>query len=1176
MPNIRTLYRAFVGGEMSPEFQGRVDDPRYQAGAARVRNMVPMPHGPVRRRPGFERVNAAFKTSSGTNNGARMLSFRFNDDQAYAIEVGYESLRTGYMRFYQDGEPITFTDDDAPDFLATKPYIYLAPDGNYQVIPYDFSTTDADISTVNDTWTEAGHGYVTGDEIGVFKLSGTMPTATPAIDTATKYYAIRVDADTFKIATSLANAQAGTAVNITALNTATLYWAKWNHLSDGNRFQVDGTAPSGLSTGKDYYVYRNAGLSFYVHTHRINASAYIAQHPSTASSTVATGNFRRYYQPGELIQSGGTYYTAKTNVLTQSNFAATVSTNWMQQDTDLIYTIWSPYAVSHLFEINRAQSNDILTLVHPEYAPRELRRYDTFFWSLPTVNVNAPLEAPENVAATRTLGARQALSYADTNGASKTWKFRNESGKPHNFVSGQSVYVWNGISTLTGVRMHVNTITATPSEFLLRYAETLSNFTYPTFSTSVVAGGTGTPIEDPVLLSWVNHPLQTGDRIDIAVNNGLIDTMLSVLHGTSLWVIRIDDDTFSLAESYALATASSPTAIDFTADYPGTRGVSYFRFYYSGSRTMGVQPVYDVANSESSYKVTALDSLYSESVASTAVDLVNNLAAVGAFNTLTWDSVENAIEYNVYKDQGGIYGYIGKSETTTFVDDFIAQDLGKTPPLWEAEFASADQYPSSVAYFEQRRAFAGTNDEPQTLWLSRSGTESDMSYHIPTQADDRIKVQLASREANVIRHIVPLNSLLLLTAGSEWAVRSIDNEALSPENIAVRPQSYIGSSKVQPVVVNNNALFIAARGNHLRELGYNDTANGYITGDLSLRAAHLVDGLTVKDLSYGKAPYPLVYATSSDGKLLCLTYIPEEQIAAWSWWDTDGDIESACVVPEGLEDRVYVVVNNGGTRSIQRLGTYAVDSLADSAFVDDHTVFDGTITDGRTITLTGGSNWGYGEVLTLTASSATFVAGDVGDQVVVYDADDAEYRIEITAYTSSTVVSGRAKSVIPASLRAVAVSSWAIARSEFTGLSHLNGRSCAILADGVAQDAQEVSGATLSLDSPAVKVSVGVPYTSEIWTLPVAAQVEALAQGRSKNVNKAWLRVYDSGTFEVGPLGGDLTEADVEADLASTATGEVRVTLMPSWTDGGQVHIRQTEPLPLTVVGMTLELAIGG
>ena len=34
--------------------------------------------------------------------------------------------------------------------------------------------------------------------------------------------------------------------------------------------------------------------------------------------------------------------------------------------------------------------------------------------------------------------------------------------------------------------------------------------------------------------------------------------------------------------------------------------------------------------------------------------------------------------------------------------------------------------------------------------------------------------------------------------------------------------------------------------------------------------------------------------------------------------------------------------------------------------------------------------------------------------------------------------------------------------------------------------------------------------------------------------------------------------------------------LTPTWADNGQIFVRQTDPLPLTVVGVTLEVSIGG
>jgi len=1186
MPTTRTLHRAFVGGEVSPDMYGRVDDPRYQAGAARLRNMVALPHGPAARRPGFERINAAFDSPSGSNTGARLISFRFNDNQAYALEIGYETNRTGYIRFYQDGEPLTFTASDADPFMSPRSCRYIATGAGlyYQIVLADFLTAHTDISTANDTFTKSSHGYVTGDEVGVINVSGGLPAATPSIGNATKYYVIRVDANTFKIATSLANAQSSIAVDITSATVGTLMWSKWDTLSDGDRFQFSGDAPAYLDENTSYYVYRNAGIAWHVHSRRNSDTLYklSAEQESASWSALSSTPFRRYYQPGELVSSGGSYYTAKTDTLGSDPIS---TTNWLTQDSDLVYTIWSPYAVADLFDVHHVQSNDIMTLVHPEYAPRELRRYGTFFWSLPVLSVAAQVSPPENVTATRTLGQRQALSYADTNGSSQTWKFRNESGKPHNFVSGQSIYIWNGLDAIQTVRMHVNTISSVNSEFLLRYAETLRNYTYPDLD-----GMSLLQDANNELVTWPNHPFLTGDRIDIQFNNGATNLYVSGATGgpSQLYVYKVSSSQFSIASSYANATHldgngdPDPILYDFTTSFIGaysTRNIVSFRFYYEGNNpalTMGAQPVYDVSSAESSYKVTAVDAEGRESIASDAVEIVNNLAAVGAYNTLTWDAVQDATEYRVYKDQGGIYGYLGKTETTTFVDKFIGPDLGATPPLYETEFASTENYPSAVAYFEQRRVFGGTNVEPQTVWMTRSGTESDMSYHIPVLDDDRIKFQVASREANAIRHILPLNQLILLTASAEWQVRAVDNDAITPANVAVRVQSYIGASNAQPVVVNNNAVFAAARGGHLRELGYNDTAGGYITGDLSLRAAHLFDGLTIKDISYAKAPYPTIYATSSNGKLLVLTYIPEEQVAAWSWIDTDGLIESACVVPEDLEDRLYVVVNKGGTRSIQRMAEYAYSDLASCKFADDYVAFDGTVTDGTTVTVTGGSNWGYGETLTITANASQFVSGDVGDEIVLYDSDDTPYRIEITAYSSATVVSGRSKTVLPAALRSTEVSSWAFARTEYSGLDHLDGESCVILADGEVLDEQTVASGAIELATPAVKVVVGLPYTSEIYTLPMAAQVEALAQGRTKNVNKAWLRVVNSGDFEIGALGDTLGPVDVEAADASTVTGEARVTLNPSWTDGGQVHIRQTDPLPLTVVGMTLEVSVGG
>lgn len=78
--------------------------------------------------------------------------------------------------------------------------------------PSAITFVDGDVDTGTEEITETSHGFLTGLK-GQFTTTGTLPTG---LSLATDYYVIKVDDDTFKVATSLANANAGTAVNITA------------------------------------------------------------------------------------------------------------------------------------------------------------------------------------------------------------------------------------------------------------------------------------------------------------------------------------------------------------------------------------------------------------------------------------------------------------------------------------------------------------------------------------------------------------------------------------------------------------------------------------------------------------------------------------------------------------------------------------------------------------------------------------------------------------------------------------------------------------------------------------------------------------------------------------------------------------------------------------------------
>ena len=126
-----------------------------------------------------------------------------------------------------------------------------------------------------------------------------------------------------------------------------------------------------------------------------------------------------------------------------------------------------------------------------------------------------------------------------------------------------------------------------------------------------------------------------------------------------------------------------------------------------------------------------------------------------------------------------------------------------------------------------------------------------------------------------------------------------------------------------------------------------------------------------------------------------------------------------------------------------------------------------------------------------------------------------------------------------------------------------------------------VTTGVLSLPSACIKITVVVPYESDLQTLPVSLQIDGYGQGRMKNVNKAWLRVYQSSGIFIGPDEDHLVEAkqrttEPYGSPPSLKSDEVLVVMTPSWATSGQIFVRQVDPLPLTIVGLTAEVSIGG
>ena len=155
------------------------------------------------------------------------------------------------------------------------------------------------------------------------------------------------------------------------------------------------------------------------------------------------------------------------------------------------------------------------------------------------------------------------------------------------------------------------------------------------------------------------------------------------------------------------------------------------------------------------YLVTSVDDNAEESNRSDTVSVVGEYEANWAtdeYITLSWSKVTGAVEYNIYRSVNGVFGYIGTATETTFTDTKIEPDLSSTAPISKSPFENGN-YPTVVNYFQQRKIYANTKNNPQTIYASQVATSENFNISRPLVASDAITLTIFEREVNEIRNI---------------------------------------------------------------------------------------------------------------------------------------------------------------------------------------------------------------------------------------------------------------------------------------------------------------------------------------------------------------------------------------------------------------------------------------
>ena len=351
--------------------------------------------------------------------------------------------------------------------------------------------------------------------------------------------------------------------------------------------------------------------------------------------------------------------------------------------------------------------------------------------------------------------------------------------------------------------------------------------------------------------------------------------------------------------------------------------------------------------------------------------------------------------------------------STTVVNMEVITDISNGSASTDfalGSFSDTTGYPSCVTFFEQRLVFAATLSQPQTLFFSKSGDYENMddNYHGTVADDDSIIYTIASNQVNAIRFMTATRTLIIGTAGGEFAVSGGGTDiAITPTNILIKKQSNNGAANVDALAVGNATLFLQRARRKLRELAYNFDVDGYVAPDLTILAEHISEG-GFKQLSYQQEPNQVIWCARNDGQLVGLTYQREQQVVAWhrhlfggAFGSGNAVCDSVATIPtDDSEYQTWVIVKrtiNGATkRYVEFIHQYDFDETDDTSFnfLDSQLSYDGSA-----VTNISGLAHLEGQTVSVLADGATHPDKVVNSGAIVLERAASKVKVGLS-YTS--------------------------------------------------------------------------------------------------------------------------------------------------------------------------------
>ena len=534
-----------------------------------------------------------------------------------------------------------------------------------------------------------------------------------------------------------------------------------------------------------------------------------------------------------------------------------------------------------------------------------------------------------------------------------------------------------------------------------------------------------------------------------------------------------------------------------------------------------------------------------------------------------------------------------------------------------SKWCPANGYPALVSFWQNRLILAGSLESPNVIEGSVTG---DFTNFAPTGPDGTVtdsnafSWNITDSEANNVCWLSPAGAAQAMqlgigtTGGEEIIQASATSAALTPTNVQAYQETALGGSYARALRIQKSVLFLNRTGKKVHEWTFTWQVNGYLGPDLAVLAEHITrpipaapDALGLLQIVYQQSPHSIVWGRRSDGALVALTYLRDQDVVAWHAHQLGGQyyggaprVESLCVIPspQGGYDELWLevlrTINGVPTRTVEVMTPYFIGVSLDLAWQVDCAIRNVLATPGSSLTPSGftvstdpDKPPTFSGTGALVSGVALFSAASIGSIVRINGG-----KLAITGFQNANLVAAQVLEPMT-SLAPAAAGAWTFGAplSTVSGLGYLAGETVAMVGDGQVLPQQQAA-ASLTLATPATLITAGLPFKAAAVTMPFEPQraAAASANGRVKRINTLYLRFFETagGTFGIRQVDPMTAVENVKTEVIPgrlagyplgqsppAFTGTRRLPALGGYDREQQTMILQNDPLPMTVLALT-------